>query len=116
MTIRVGINGFGRIGRNFFRAAKEMGADIDFVAANDLGSVDTMGHLLKYDSVLGGYPGEVRSSATASWSTATRSRSWRAGPGALPWGDLGVDVVWSPPASSPTGTRPHSTWTPARRS
>jgi len=53
MTIRVGINGFGRIGRNFFRAAKERGADIDFVAANDLGSVELMAHLLKYDSILG---------------------------------------------------------------
>ena len=51
--IRVGINGFGRIGRNFFRAAKQRGADIDFVAANDLGSIDTMAHLLKYDSVMG---------------------------------------------------------------
>ena len=53
MTIRVGINGFGRIGRNFFRAAKASGADIDFVAVNDLGSIDTMAHLLQYDSVLG---------------------------------------------------------------
>ena len=53
MTVRVGINGFGRIGRNFFRAAKQAGADIDFVAVNDLGSIDTMAHLLKYDSVLG---------------------------------------------------------------
>jgi glyceraldehyde 3-phosphate dehydrogenase len=55
MTVRVGINGFGRIGRNFFRAAKAIvqGADIDFVAVNDLGSVETMAHLLKYDSVMG---------------------------------------------------------------
>src|SRR3712207_7033792 len=53
MSIRVGINGFGRIGRNFFRAAKEQGADIDFVAVNDLGSLDTMAHLLKYDTVMG---------------------------------------------------------------
>ena len=53
MTVRVGINGFGRIGRNFFRAAKAQGADIDFVAVNDLGSLDQMAHLLKYDSVLG---------------------------------------------------------------
>ena len=51
MAIRVGINGFGRIGRNFFRAAKLAGADIDFVAANDLGSVEQMAHLLKFDSV-----------------------------------------------------------------
>ena len=53
MTIRVGINGFGRIGRNFFRAAKERGVDIDIVAVNDLGSLETMAHLLKYDSVMG---------------------------------------------------------------
>ena len=57
MTVRVGINGFGRIGRSFFRAAKQRGADIDFVAVNDLGSLDTMAHLLKYDSVLGELPG-----------------------------------------------------------
>ncbi len=58
MTIRVGINGFGRIGRNFFRAAKASGADFDFVAVNDLGSIDTMAHLLQYDSVLGRLSGE----------------------------------------------------------
>ena len=59
MTVRVGINGFGRIGRNLFRAAKQSGADIDFVAVNDLGSLDTMAHLLKYDSVLGVLPNEI---------------------------------------------------------
>jgi glyceraldehyde 3-phosphate dehydrogenase len=59
MTVRVGINGFGRIGRNFFRAAKQSGADLDFVAVNDLGSLDTMAHLLKYDSVLGVLPNEI---------------------------------------------------------
>ena len=59
MTIRVAINGFGRIGRNLFRAAKQSGADIDFVAVNDLGSVDTMAHLLKHDSVLGALPYDV---------------------------------------------------------
>ena len=53
MSVRVGVNGFGRIGRNFFRAARKRGADIDFVAANDLGDPKTMAHLLKYDSVLG---------------------------------------------------------------
>ncbi|MGH9275725.1 MAG: glyceraldehyde 3-phosphate dehydrogenase NAD-binding domain-containing protein, partial [Acidimicrobiales bacterium] len=59
MTIRVGINGFGRIGRNFFRAAKQRGADIDFVAANDLGSKELMAHLLRYDSVLGTWNADV---------------------------------------------------------
>jgi glyceraldehyde 3-phosphate dehydrogenase len=94
MTVRVGINGFGRIGRNFFRAAKASGADIDFVAVNDLGSIDTMAHLLKYDSVLGRFPDKV---------TATKSSIKVGGdtlqvlsernPADLPWGDLGVDVV-----------------------
>ena len=60
MTVRVGINGFGRIGRNFFRAAKAQGADIDFVAVNDLGSLDQMAHLLQYDSVLGRFPETVK--------------------------------------------------------
>ena len=60
MTIRVGINGFGRIGRNFFRAVKEQGVDVDFVAANDLGSVDTMAHLLKNDSVMGRLAADVK--------------------------------------------------------
>ena len=60
MTVRVGINGFGRIGRNFFRAAKQRGADIDFVAVNDLGSLDQMAHLLKYDSVLGVLPNDIK--------------------------------------------------------
>ena len=73
MTVRVGINGFGRIGRNFFRAAKERGADIDFVAVNDLGSLTTMAHLLKYDSVLGTCH-DVKGAKTASRSTATSCR------------------------------------------
>jgi glyceraldehyde 3-phosphate dehydrogenase len=94
MTVRVGINGFGRIGRNFFRAAKSLGADVDIVAVNDLGSVDTMAHLLRFDSVLGKYPEPV---------TATKNGIAVGGdelqvlqvrdPAGLPWGDLGVDVV-----------------------
>src|SRR3954471_7295114 len=59
MPVRVGINGFGRIGRNFFRAAKASGADIDFVAVNDLTDAKTLAHLLKYDSILGPFPGTV---------------------------------------------------------
>ena len=59
MTIRVGINGFGRIGRNFYRAVQASGADIEIVAANDLGDLKTMAHLLKYDSILGRYPADV---------------------------------------------------------
>ena len=64
MTVRVGINGFGRIGRNFFRAAKQRGVDIDFVAVNDLGSLETMAHLLKYDSVLGTLPYDIKATKT----------------------------------------------------
>ena len=59
MSVRVGINGFGRIGRNFFRAARKQGADIEIVAVNDLGDAKTMAHLLKYDSIYGRFPGSV---------------------------------------------------------
>ena len=94
MTVRVGINGFGRIGRNFFRAAKQRGADIDFVAVNDLGSLDTMAHLLKYDSVLGTLPQSIRATKTGIrvGNDTLRVLSER-DPKALPWGDLDVDVV-----------------------
>ena len=94
MTVRVGINGFGRIGRNFFRAAKQRGADIDFVAVNDLGSLDTMAHLLQYDSVHGTLPQKVRAtkSGIRVGNESLKVLSER-DPKALPWGDLGVDVV-----------------------
>jgi glyceraldehyde 3-phosphate dehydrogenase len=94
MTVRVGINGFGRIGRNFFRAAKEQGADIDFVAVNDLGSLETMAHLLKYDSVLGALPEKVtvNKNGIKVGGDTLRVLSER-NPQDLPWGDLGVDVV-----------------------
>jgi glyceraldehyde 3-phosphate dehydrogenase len=94
MTIRVGINGFGRIGRNLFRAAKQAGADIDFVAVNDLGSVETMAHLLKYDSVLGRLPYDIAAtpggiSVDGDLLQVLALRD----PKELPWADLGVDVV-----------------------
>ena len=95
MTVRVGINGFGRIGRNFYRAAVAAGADIEVVAVNDLGDVETMAHLLKYDSILGRLPVRRlghRRAASRSATTASRSCAER-DPAALPWGDLGVDVV-----------------------
>ena len=94
MTVRVGINGFGRIGRNFFRAAKERNADIDFVAVNDLGSLDTMAHLLKYDSVMGVLPQNIRATKTGLrvGNDSLRVLSER-NPADLPWGDLDVDVV-----------------------
>jgi len=94
MTVRVGINGFGRIGRNFFRVAKAKGADIDFVAVNDLGSLDVMAHLLKRDSVAGEYPGEIEVTADGINVDGDLLKivSHR-NPAEIPWGDLGVDVV-----------------------
>src|SRR5689334_12597644 len=94
MTVRVGINGFGRIGRNFFRAAKQRGADIDIVAVNDLGSLETMAHLLKYDSVLGTLPQEIKhtSGGISVDGDVLKVLSIR-DPKELPWGELGVDLV-----------------------
>jgi len=94
MAVKVGINGFGRIGRNVFRAAKESNADIDFVAVNDLVDTPTMAHLLKYDSILGRYPGgvEVDGDTIVAGGDELKVLSER-DPAALPWGELGVDVV-----------------------
>jgi len=94
VTVRVGINGFGRIGRNFFRAVVASGADVDVVAANDLGDVATMAHLLKYDTILGRFgaaiktvPDGIRVGDHTITMLAERD------PANLPWGDLGADVV-----------------------
>ncbi|HEX3911427.1 MAG TPA: type I glyceraldehyde-3-phosphate dehydrogenase [Solirubrobacteraceae bacterium] len=98
MPVRVGINGFGRIGRNVFRAAKargeEIGEAIEWVAVNDLTDEATLAHLLKYDSILGPYPGTVsaREGALEVDGQELKVLAER-DPGALPWGDLGVDVV-----------------------
>jgi len=94
MPVRVGINGFGRIGRNVFRAAMAAGADIDWVAVNDLTDARTLAHLLRYDSILGRYPGtvEVDGEGLIVDGSPLRVLAER-DPGALPWGDLGVDVV-----------------------
>ncbi|HEY0318549.1 MAG TPA: type I glyceraldehyde-3-phosphate dehydrogenase [Solirubrobacterales bacterium] len=94
MAVKVGINGFGRIGRNVFRAAKAAGADIDFVAVNDLTDPGTLAHLLKYDSILGRFPGEVSvdGDVITAGGDELRVLSERE-PAALPWGDLGADVV-----------------------
>jgi glyceraldehyde 3-phosphate dehydrogenase len=90
----VGINGFGRIGRNYFRALTAAGADIELVAANDLGDVKTMAHLLKYDSILGRFPGEVAVTDDGiSVNGKTIKILAERDPANLPWGDLGVDVV-----------------------
>src|SRR6185436_14503266 len=94
VTIRVGINGFGRIGRNFYRAALASGADIELVGVNDLTDNATLAHLLKYDSILGRLPYEVK--ATADEITVN-GKTFKAlaerDPSKLPWGDLGADVV-----------------------
>jgi glyceraldehyde 3-phosphate dehydrogenase len=94
MAVKVGINGFGRIGRNVFRAAHAAGADLEFVAINDLVDTGTMANLLKYDSILGRFPGEVeaRDAALSIDGKELKVLSER-DPAALPWGDLGVDVV-----------------------
>jgi len=94
VTVRVGINGFGRIGRNFLRAVAASGADIEIVAANDLGDLATMAHLLKYDSILGRYPADV---CVVDGGIQVGDRTIRIfaerEPGKLPWGDVGADVV-----------------------
>jgi glyceraldehyde 3-phosphate dehydrogenase len=94
MAVKVGINGFGRIGRNLFRAAHAAGADLEFVAVNDITDTGTLAHLLKYDSILGRFPGEVEA---GEGSLTIDGRELKVlserDPAALPWGDLGADVV-----------------------
>jgi glyceraldehyde 3-phosphate dehydrogenase len=94
MPVRVGINGFGRIGRNVFRAAHESGADVEIVAVNDITDNETLAHLLKYDSVYGPFPGTVEASGDSLRIDGREVRALEErDPAALPWGDLGVDVV-----------------------
>ncbi|WP_077798686.1 type I glyceraldehyde-3-phosphate dehydrogenase [Streptomyces sp. JHA26] len=94
MTIRVGINGFGRIGRNYFRALLEQGADIEIVAVNDLGDTATTAHLLKYDTILGRLPYEVsHTEDTITVGDKTIKVLAERNPADIPWGELGVDVV-----------------------
>jgi len=94
MAVRVGINGFGRIGRNVFRAAYERGADIEWVAANDIGDPKTTAHLLKYDSTYGPFPGHVEATDTGLLVDGKELRVFaERDPAALPWGELGVEVV-----------------------
>ena len=94
MTVRVGINGFGRIGRNFYRAVAAAGADIDIVGVNDLTDNATLAHLLKYDSILGRFPGEVTSTAD---EISVDGKAFKAfefrDPSQLPWGEIGADIV-----------------------
>jgi glyceraldehyde 3-phosphate dehydrogenase len=94
MSVRVGINGFGRIGRNLFRAAHEAGTDLEFVAVNDITEPETLAHLLKYDSILGRFPGRVEAAdgAIAVNGSEIKVLAER-DPAALPWGELDVEVV-----------------------
>ncbi|MEX0984190.1 MAG: type I glyceraldehyde-3-phosphate dehydrogenase [Actinomycetota bacterium] len=95
MTVKIGVNGFGRIGRNFFRAAKQRGVDIDFVAVNDITDAKTLAHLLTYDSVLGRYPGTV--SANDQGIITVDGDELRVlaerDPANLPWKELGAEIV-----------------------
>ncbi|MDT0444914.1 type I glyceraldehyde-3-phosphate dehydrogenase [Streptomyces johnsoniae] len=94
MTIRVGINGFGRIGRNYFRALLEQGADVQIVGVNDLTDNATLVHLLKYDSILGRLKEEVtHTEDTISVGNQTFKTLAERDPAALPWGELGADIV-----------------------
>jgi glyceraldehyde 3-phosphate dehydrogenase len=94
MPVKAGINGFGRIGRNVFRAAKERGADIDWVGVNDITDTKTLAHLFKYDSILGPYPGTVEATATGIVIDGDELRVFaERDPAALPWGDAGAEVV-----------------------
>jgi glyceraldehyde 3-phosphate dehydrogenase len=94
MAVKVGINGFGRIGRNLFRAAHAAGSDLEFVAVNDLIDAEMIAHLLRYDTVLGRFPGEIEVSGDGVKvdGAAIRVLNER-DPADLPWGDLGVEVV-----------------------
>src|ERR671932_1703148 len=94
MPVRVGINGFGRIGRNVFRAAHESDADIEIVAVNDITDAATLAHLLKYGSVYGPFPGTVEEGDGGLRIDGREVKVLaERDPGSLPWSDLGVDVV-----------------------
>ena len=94
MALKAGINGFGRIGRNVFRAAHARGADIDWVGVNDLTDPKTLAHLLKYDSILGPFPGEVEYTDDSLIVDGDELKVFaERDPGALPWGDVGAEVV-----------------------
>jgi glyceraldehyde 3-phosphate dehydrogenase len=94
MAVQAGINGFGRIGRNLFRAAHAAGADIDWVGVNDLFDTKTLAHLLKYDSILGPFPGTVEHTDSSLIVDGKELKVFaEKDPAALPWGDVGADVV-----------------------
>ena len=116
MSVRVGINGFGRIGRNFFRAARKRGADVEIVAVNDLGDAKTMAHLLKYDSVLGPLGEDVEAADGGSSGRRHRAQAPdERDPAALPWEDLGVQVALESTGLFTKRDRRRRTSTPAPR-
>src|SRR3954447_10271132 len=94
MPLKAGINGFGRIGRNVFRAAHAAGADIDWVGVNDITDTKTLAQLLKYDSILGPFPGEVEATENAVVVDGKELRVFaERDPADLPWSDVGAEVV-----------------------
>src|SRR3954462_6920206 len=94
MALKAGINGFGRIGRNVFRAAHAAGADIDWVGVNDITDTKTLAQLLKYDSILGPFPGEVEASESGILLDGKELPVFaERAPADLPWSDAGADVV-----------------------
>src|SRR4051794_20274802 len=94
MPVKVGINGFGRIGRNVYRAAHARGADIDWVGVNDITDIETLAHLLKYDSILGRFPGTVETNDKGLVVDGKPLPVFsERDPAALPWADAGADVV-----------------------
>jgi glyceraldehyde 3-phosphate dehydrogenase len=116
MALKAGINGFGRIGRNVFRAAHARGEDIDWVGVNDITDTATLAHLLRFDSILGPFSGEVEHTENSLIVDGAELRVFaERDPADLPWADVGADVVIESPASSPSATTPPSTSRPARR-
>jgi glyceraldehyde 3-phosphate dehydrogenase len=119
VTIRVGVNGFGRIGRNFYRAlaaqkAEGKSTDIEVLAVNDLTDNASLAHLLKFDSILGRYPEDVSlegEDTIVIGAAKVKALEVKEGPAALPWGIWGWTWWWSPPGFSPPGPRPRVIWT-----
>ena len=94
MAVKVGINGFGRIGRNVMRAAYARGAEVDWVGVNDITDTKTLAHLFKWDSILGPFPGEVEATDTGIRIDGDELRVFsERDPAALPWSDVGAEVV-----------------------